>query len=96
MINGEAYGDSDITKHITLCFRCFKGKDNSDAFNESLILEGINYVIYSIILLNLFFLLINVFKVNIKMHKKYSKKNVHFYIVFFVHSYIIINMVTYY
>ena len=30
---------------IPLWFRCFKGKDNSDAFKESLILEGINYVI---------------------------------------------------
>ncbi len=30
---------------IPLWFRCFKGKDNSNAFKESLILEGINYVI---------------------------------------------------
>ena len=30
---------------IPLWFRCFKGKDNSDAFKGSLILEGINYVI---------------------------------------------------
>ena len=30
---------------IPLWFRCFKGKYNNDAFKESLILDGINYVI---------------------------------------------------